>query len=69
MERGGHPVPFSLTALMNYAPSPSLIHALCDIVHSSLAFVLQALMSCLHDLKGIVWVCFEGKTVLSIVVA
>lgn len=57
-EGGGHPVPFSLAALMNYAPSPSLIHALCDIIHLSLAFVLQALMSHLHDLKGIVRVLF-----------
>lgn len=58
------PVPFSLTALMNYAPSPSLIHALCDVIHCSLAFVLRALMSCLHHLKGIVRVLLLTRNCL-----
>lgn len=33
----GHPVPFSLKDLINYAPSFSLIHAVCVILHLSLA--------------------------------
>lgn len=48
LQRGGHPVPFSLTDLMNYAPSPSLIHAVCVILHSSLHCTLASHVQIFH---------------------